>query len=195
MSASWLYFVPKVALLLSFLLLVVVMPSAWASSTTVSPQQQRQGTPPVKITGRITSCSGCDLHRLKILKEFLKEGGAESYHGVSIEYKSGRKAVLEIFHDDVSVEKIEIQNMESELELHKLFIMKGFLQKSAEEIAQILDLREKEKRQEEQEMIEYRRKQKELRKQRFRERQLREQAEADQGNQQRQKHSNTRDEL
>jgi hypothetical protein len=67
----------------------------------------------------------------------LKGGEAETYQNVEIEYIHGRKAVLTIFHDGEEQEKIDISNLKklrTREDLHALFLEKGFVLKSEEEI-------------------------------------------------------------
>ena len=82
-----------------------------------------------------------------------------------MEYKSGRKAVLEIFHDDVSVEKIQLQELQTEEELNNIFIKKGFTKKSPEEIVKLLEQKKVERDLENAE----RKKKRELRRQKYQE--------------------------
>ena len=82
-----------------------------------------------------------------------------------MEYKSGRKAVLEIFHDDVSVEKIQLQELQTEEELNDIFIKKGFTKKSPEEIVKLLEQKKVERDLENAE----RKKKRELRRQKYQE--------------------------
>jgi hypothetical protein len=75
------------------------------------------------------------LNRLPELKSFLKSGEAESYKNVEIEYIHGRKATLTIFHDNVQVEKVELSLQKTQQNMHELFVSKGFVLKSKEEIS------------------------------------------------------------
>jgi hypothetical protein len=57
------------------------------------------------LHARIESCSGWALNKLPILKSFLKDGEAESYHNVHVVYIPGKKAIMTIYEgDDVWME-------------------------------------------------------------------------------------------
>ena len=143
----------------------LVLSSSSNPVVVVTATEDAQLSPSPIIKGHIVSCSGWSLNRLPVLKEFLKGGGAESYENVSVEYKSGRKAVLEIFHDDVSVEKIQLQELQTEEELNDIFIKKGFKKKSPEEIVKLLEQKKVERELENAE----RKKKRELRRQKYQE--------------------------
>jgi hypothetical protein len=98
----------------------------------------------VEISGKIESCSGWSLNKLRELKQFLKGGEAESYQNVEIKYIHGRKAVLTIFHDGEEQEKIELSVLKKREEMHAMFLEKGFVLKSEEEIEAIRQQRERE---------------------------------------------------
>lgn len=75
--------------------------------------------------GKIESCSGWSLNRLPELKSFLKDGEAESYHGISVEYIHGRQAVLTIYDDEEEIEKITLSDYKTKEEMHALLVEKG----------------------------------------------------------------------
>lgn len=78
------------------------------------------------LIGKIESCSGWSLNKLPQLKSFLKDGEAESYQGVSVEYIHGRKAVLTIYNkNDEELEKITLSDYKTKEEMHALFQEKG----------------------------------------------------------------------
>ena len=53
-----------------------------------------------ELHARIESCSGWALNKLPILKSFLKDGEAESYHNVHVVYIPGKKAIMTIYERD-----------------------------------------------------------------------------------------------
>lgn len=65
----------------------------------------------------------------------MKDYEAEEYRGVSVEYVSGRKAVLTIFHDDEFQEEVLLSDYKTKEEMHALMVEKGFEKMSEEEIA------------------------------------------------------------
>jgi len=67
------------------------------------------------------------------LKKFLKEGEAEQYENVEVNYVQGRKAVLTIFEDEEVVESITLSEYSNREEMHNLMAEKGFTKKVEEE--------------------------------------------------------------
>lgn len=67
----------------------------------------------------------------------MKGGEAETYHNVEIKYIPGRKAILTIFHDGEEHEKIELSGLKQREEMHAMFLEKGFVKKSDEELEAI----------------------------------------------------------
>jgi hypothetical protein len=61
------------------------------------------------------------------------------YRNVDIEYIHGRTATLTIFEDGVEVEKIILSDYKTRDEMHELFRTKGFIKKSTEEIAEVVE--------------------------------------------------------
>jgi len=89
-------------------------------------------------TGKIISCSGCSLNRLGELKSFLKDGEAEEYKGVEIEFIHGRNAILYVYNNDgVEQEQVTLSNYKTKEEMHRMMQEKGFVKKSAEEIQKL----------------------------------------------------------
>jgi hypothetical protein len=74
----------------------------------------------------------------------LKGGEAETYENVEVKYISGRKAVLTIFHDGEEQEKIELSTLKMREDMHAMFLEKGFVKKSEEEIERVRQERERE---------------------------------------------------
>lgn len=89
------------------------------------------------VTGKIVSCSGWALNRLPELKSFLKDGEAEWYQGVEVQYVSGKSAVLSIFHDGEFQQDIKLTPLTSKELMHSLMEGYGFVKKSDEEIAKM----------------------------------------------------------
>eukprot|EP00584_Thalassiosira_punctigera_P002325 CAMPEP_0172538236 /NCGR_PEP_ID=MMETSP1067-20121228/9667_1 /TAXON_ID=265564 ORGANISM="Thalassiosira punctigera, Strain Tpunct2005C2" /NCGR_SAMPLE_ID=MMETSP1067 /ASSEMBLY_ACC=CAM_ASM_000444 /LENGTH=176 /DNA_ID=CAMNT_0013323691 /DNA_START=152 /DNA_END=682 /DNA_ORIENTATION=+ len=82
------------------------------------------------------------------LKSFLKDGEAESYRNVEVKFIHGRKAIMTIWEAGYDnggvdgdrerweeVEKITLSDYKTKVEMHALFIEKGFQMKSEEELA------------------------------------------------------------
>lgn len=111
------------------------------------------------------------MNRLPELKSFLKDGEAEWYEGVEVQYIHGRKAVMTVFEDGEEKEKITLSDMKTKPEMHTMMIEKGFVKKSEEEIAEMKkkieeakteeEERRRKMREERQKKAEERRKQKE----------------------------------
>jgi len=88
----------------------------------------------VEITGKITSCSGWALNKLRELRSFLKDYEAEEYKGVEVEYIKGRSAILVIFHDGEVHDSVKLSDYKTKEEMHALMVEKGFERKSEDEI-------------------------------------------------------------
>merc|ERR1740121_3225270 len=73
------------------------------------------------------------MNRLPELKKFLKEGEAESYHNVEVNYIPGRKAVLKIYEDDNQLEEIILSELKTREEMHELMVSKGFVVMEADD--------------------------------------------------------------
>ena len=94
-----------------------------------------------ELTGKIVSCSGWALNRLRELKSFLKDGEAEEYQNVQVEYVHGRKAILYIYQDGEEVEQITLSEYKTKEDMHNLMVEKGFVKKPEEELAEIRERR------------------------------------------------------
>lgn len=69
------------------------------------------------------------------LKKFLStEREAEEYQDVQIKFIPHRPAILTISVDGVETEKVDLEVFKTRLELHNLFVEKGFLRKNEDEI-------------------------------------------------------------
>ena len=117
----------------SFTLLAILFVSLLLQVTVSSVSAEDEHQP--VISGKIESCSGWSLNNRPELKKFLKLGEAESYQNVQVEYIHGRKAILTIFHDDVAVEKVELNKLDDRQQMHALFVEKGFQLRPEYEIA------------------------------------------------------------
>lgn len=74
------------------------------------------------------------MNQFPELKSFLKDGEAESYHGVEITYIAGRTAILSILEDGELKEKINLHELNDKVKLRALFKEKGFRKKTPEEL-------------------------------------------------------------
>jgi hypothetical protein len=72
----------------------------------------------------------------------LKDGEAEQYKGVEVEYVHGRKAVLTIYKDGEQQDEVTLSDYRLKTEMHALMVEKGFVKKSNEELAEIEARRE-----------------------------------------------------
>jgi hypothetical protein len=63
------------------------------------------------------------LNKLPQLKSFLKDGEAESYVGVTVEYIHGRRAVLTIYEDEEELEKITLSDYATKEEMLSFFLL------------------------------------------------------------------------
>ena len=90
-----------------------------------------------EITGKIVSCSGWSLNRFPELKSFLKDGEAEYYKGVEVEYVHGRNAVITITKDGEEQEPFTMSDLKTKEEMHKFMLDSGFEKKSEEEIEEM----------------------------------------------------------
>mmetsp|Transcript_30347 Transcript_30347/g.44906 ORF Transcript_30347/g.44906 Transcript_30347/m.44906 type:complete len:138 (+) Transcript_30347:227-640(+) len=94
---------------------------------------------------------------MPLLKSFLKDGEAETYKNVEIEYIRGRKAELIIFNDTEETERILLSAYKTKEEMHALMVSKGFVKKSKEEIEKEIAEKEEEKKIKTEELAESRR--------------------------------------
>jgi len=60
----------------------------------------------------------------------LKEGEAEEYEGITIEWIRGKQAVLTIYEDGVEKEQVHLYSLKTKDEMHNKFQEKGFRKKS-----------------------------------------------------------------
>ena len=99
-----------------------------------------------RVTGKIISCSGCQLNSMKELKSFLMDFEAEEYAGVDVEYVHGHRASISIYHDGELQETISLHDYPTKQELHMLMVTKGFVKKVQEEIQKMKALKRIEQR-------------------------------------------------
>ena len=71
------------------------------------------------------------------LKSFIRYGGAFCFENVHVEFEHGRRATLTIFHDGREEETVDLQSIETEEEMVKTMLDKGFLLKDPQEVARI----------------------------------------------------------
>jgi len=102
-----------------------------------------------ELRGLIESCSGWALNKLPELKSFLKDGEAETYKGISIEYVPGRSATLTIYENEIEKERILLSSYKKKKDMHALMVEKGFERKSEEEIKRDEEKRMLEKKEQE----------------------------------------------
>lgn len=104
------------------------------------------------------------------LKSFVRYGGAISFENVEIEYQTGMRATLTIYHDGEEHEKVDIEGIETEAEMIQMMIDKEFRWKSPEQVATIrrigAEAKEKEESERDDRMAEAMRKVEEFRRKR-----------------------------
>jgi len=66
------------------------------------------------------------------LKSFLKDGEAEFYENIKVDFIPGERAVLTIFHDGIEQEAISLYEYKTKDALHRLLHDKGFVLKNEE---------------------------------------------------------------
>jgi hypothetical protein len=83
------------------------------------------------------------LNRLPELRSFLKEGEAEFYRGVTVDYIPGRQALLTIYESKDGVdeirEKVTLSDIPTKKEMHQLMVDKGFVLKDEKELERIAE--------------------------------------------------------
>jgi hypothetical protein len=78
------------------------------------------------------------MKRFRDLKRFLMGGEAESYQNVEIHYVKGmHKTLLRIYYDNAEVDQVELSALATMEEMHQVFVEKGFVLKSPEEVTRI----------------------------------------------------------
>lgn len=71
------------------------------------------------------------------LKSFLMEpDGIKLYKNVEVNFISGKKAILTIFHNGTDHEQVTLSDFDDKDKLHKLFALKGFTKYTSEETVQ-----------------------------------------------------------
>jgi hypothetical protein len=74
------------------------------------------------------------LNHYPELKDFLQQGDAESYRGVSIRYVAGRTAIMTIYRNAIEQEEIVLHTLKTKKDMHEMMTQKGFVLKSPEEL-------------------------------------------------------------
>jgi len=77
--------------------------------------------------------------KLPILRSFLKEGGAESYEGVTVNYVKGQQAVLKVYDADTGaeLEQVVLQHLPTLESMHQAMRDAGFQLKPEAERRQL----------------------------------------------------------
>jgi hypothetical protein len=79
------------------------------------------------------------------LRSFLKDGEAEFYRGVTVNYIPGRQALLTIYESDNGVddlvirEKVTLSDIPTKQEMHQIMKEKGFVLKDDRELQRIAE--------------------------------------------------------
>ena len=142
------------------LLLFLLLSSSWSAESV--------------LTGKIVSCPKWTLNRNAELKVFLREGEAEQYEGITIDWVfgkklqgmhacksrismrdghslrlplcfSGKKAAMHIYDDGKEIETVDLYSLKTRPEMHALMQAKGFQRKDQEEIYKDVRIRKAEK--------------------------------------------------
>lgn len=115
----------------------------------------------------------------------MRYGGAVSFENVEIEYQTGKRATLTIYHDGKENEKVDLQGIETEAEMIQMMIDKEFRLKTQEQVANIRQVGAEAKKREGEErndrMEEAKRKMETYRKKKIKDKYAREQAEKTRG--------------
>jgi hypothetical protein len=89
------------------------------------------------------------LNRFPELKQFLKEGEAESYQGVTVTYVAGKTAVMTIYKDGIEQEQVIMHELATRQDMHQMMKQKGFVlkesaanQETADEMRELLGQQE-----------------------------------------------------
>jgi hypothetical protein len=69
------------------------------------------------------------LNRYPELKAWLKEGQAESYQNVEVEYVAGRTAVLTIYRGGIEQEQVILHTLATQEDMHQMMQRKGFVRR------------------------------------------------------------------
>ena len=85
------------------------------------------------------------------MKSFVRYGGAECFENVEVQYQTGQRATLTIFHDGEEFEKVDLESIESEAEMIQMMVDKNFHWKSPELVQMIRQIGREEKQKEEEE--------------------------------------------
>ena len=81
----------------------------------------------------------------------MKYGGAICFENVEIQYETGKRATLTIYHDGEEHEQVDLQDIETEAEMIQMMIAKNFRWKPEDEVAIIREVGAKAKVRDEEE--------------------------------------------
>ena len=91
------------------------------------------------------------LNKHKELRLFLKGDGKElkgevtEYPGVTIEWIRGKKAILTIYEDGKQREEVQLYNLETREEMHRMMKEKGFQPMTSEQKMEKIQIERREK--------------------------------------------------
>lgn len=84
------------------------------------------------ITAEIQTCSGWQLNRYPILKQFVREsGGADQYDMLKVKYISGHNPDLVIYNDDIEIERIDLKKYNTLKDIQNLLNSKHIYPRSS----------------------------------------------------------------
>lgn len=79
----------------------------------------------------------------------MRYGGAASFENVEVQYETGKRATLTIYHDGEVLENVDLQSIETEAEMIQTMIDKGFRMKPEDQVVSIRHIgKEAQKREE-----------------------------------------------
>ena len=81
----------------------------------------------------------------------MRYGGAISFQNVDIQYETGKRATLTIYHDGEVHETVDLQDIETEAEMIQMMIDKQFQWKPQDQVAMIREIGAKAKAREDDE--------------------------------------------
>lgn len=94
------------------------------------------------------------MKQYPILRSWLKEFEPEEYRGVTVEYVSGKPAVLSIYDDDDAlVEEVDLFQYTDKDSLHAMMANKGFVRMNKEEIDEMKRIKRHERNMKTEEMV------------------------------------------
>ena len=115
----------------------------------------------------------------------MKYGGAISFENVDIQFETGKRATLTIYHDGEEHETVDLQDIETEDEMIQMMIDKQFRLKPQDQVAMIREIgakaKAKEDKERSEEMEEFKKRVEEFRKKKMEEQRAREQTKKTRG--------------